>query len=230
MVAIIQARMDSSRFPSKMKALLGNLSIIEWVILRVKKAKFLDKIVLATSNEDQDNYLVDIANKYEIQSYRGSKLNVLKRVVEAASQHEADHVIRICADNPFICFDALDNLIEYYKQSKCDLAFNHSPLFDSDFADGFGAEILSTKTLYQVLNESNLAHHKEHVTKYIYDNKTRFNICYPPCPGELSFPNLKFDVDKIDDLKKLNHLLKTCKIKIDTTAKDILKNYLNNTK
>ncbi len=139
MVAIIQARMDSSRFPSKMKALLGNLSIIEWVILRVKKAKFLDKIVLATSNEDQDNYLVDIANKYEIQSYRGSKLNVLKRVVEAASQHEADHVIRICADNPFICFDALDNLIEYYKQSKCDLAFNHSPLFDSDFADGFGA-------------------------------------------------------------------------------------------
>ena len=115
MVAIIQARMDSSRFPSKMKALLGNLSIIEWVILRVKKAKFLDKIVLATSNEDQDNYLVDIANKYEIQSYRGSKLNVLKRVVEAASQHEADHVIRICADNPFICFDALDNLIEYMR-------------------------------------------------------------------------------------------------------------------
>ncbi len=81
-----------------------------------------------------------------------------------------------------------------------------------------------------MLNESNLAHHKEHVTKYIYDNKTRFNICYPPCPSELSFPNLKFDVDKIDDLKKLNHLLKTCKIKIDTTAKDILKNYLNNTK
>lgn len=227
-VGIIQARMDSSRFPSKMKATLGDLSIIEWVILRVKKAKLIDCIVLATSDEEQDNHLVKLANKYEISHYRGSKLNVLDRTVKAATEYRADHVVRICADNPFICFDVLDNLIEYYKQSKCDLVFNHSPLFNSNFADGFGAEMLSIKTLYKVFNEANLPLHEEHVTKYIYDNHTKFNICTPPCPSELSFPNLKFDVDKMDDLKKLNRLLKNCKIKIDTTAKDILNNYSNN--
>ena len=224
-VAIIQARMDSSRFPSKMKARLGNFSIIEWVILRIKKSKLLDNIVIATSNEEQDNYLANLANKYEIQNYRGSKLNVLNRFVEAASQYEADHVVRICADNPFICSDLIDNLIKYYQQSECDLVFNHSPLLNSNFADGFGAEILSTQTLNQVLKEANSDFHKEHVTKFIYDNKSNFKICFPPCPSELSFPHLKFDVDKVDDLIKLNHFLKTCQIQIDTPAKDILKVY-----
>jgi|TARA_B110000483_G_scaffold182711_1_gene216109 spore coat polysaccharide biosynthesis protein SpsF len=224
-VGIIQARMDSSRFPEKMMASLGDLSIIEWVILRVKKAKFLDNIVLATSNEKQDDYLINVANKYEIQNYRGSKLNVLNRVVEAATQYKADHVVRICADNPFICFDEIDDLIEYYKTSECDLAFNHSPLFNSNFADGFGAEILSSKTLYEISKEIVLSSHKEHVTKYLYDNNKKFNICSPPCPSELSFPHFKFDIDKINDLKKLNHFLNTYKIKIDTSAKDILKSY-----
>ena len=226
-VAIIQARMDSNRFPSKMKAILGDLTIIEWVISRVK-TKLIDNIVLATSNEKQDDYLINISNNYGIQNYRGDKLNVLHRVVEAASEYNADYIVRICADNPFICFEVVDDLVEYFKKSNCDLAFNHSPLFNSEFADGFGAEILSIRTLLQVFKEASHALHREHVTKYIYDNYAKYNISFPPCPSELAYPNLKFDVDKIDDLKKLNHILERCKIKINTTARDILKVYSNN--
>ena len=220
--------MDSTRFPQKMKAFLGDLTIIEWVILRVKKAKLLDNIVLATSDEKSDDSLIDLANKHKIKNFRGSKEDVLNRFIKAASQFNADHVVRICADNPFICYDLIDDLIKYYLSNNHDLVFNHGPQLNSNFADGFGAEILSFNTLYKISEEASLDVHKEHVTKYIYDNCNEYDISAPPCPNELSFPHLSFDVDEVKDLEKLNNILNSNNINVTTSAKDILKIYSKN--
>ncbi len=227
-VAIIQARMDSTRFPEKMRAFLGDLTIIEWVILRVKKAKLLDNIVLATSDDKSDDYLIDIANKHKIKNFRGSKEDVLNRFIKAASQFNADHVVRICADNPFICYELIDDLVRYYLSDNYDLVFNHSPQLNSNFVDGFGAEIMPFNILNKISEEACLNVHKEHVTKYIYDNYNEYNISTPPCPKELSFPHLSFDVDEVKDLKKLNNLLNSNHINVTTSAKDILKIYSKN--
>ncbi len=220
--------MDSSRLPKKMSAELGNLTIIEWVLFRIKKSKLLDNIVLATSTHEEDDELIDVAKKHNINYFRGSKENVLGRFLETAYHFKANHIVRVCADNPFICPEVVDDLVKYYLLKKYDLVFNHSPLLKSKFADGFGAEILSLKMLSYLSKKILLSSHKEHVTKYIYDNCKDFKISTPPCPNELSFPNLRFDIDEIKDLDKLNKFIKDCKINIDTSAKEIVKLYLNN--
>ena len=137
--AIIQARMGSSRFPRKMIARLGPYTLIEWVFIRVNKTKNIDKVLLATSDLPRDDELVKIANKYNINVYRGSELDVLKRFYNAAYKNKAKTIIRICADNPFIDPIELDRLINFYNENECDYAFNHQNKLKSNYADGFGA-------------------------------------------------------------------------------------------
>ena len=144
-VAIIQARMGSTRLPRKSAKILGQSQIIDWVVKRVKKAKLLDDVIIATSKKKRDKIFSKIAKKNKIKIFYGSEENVLKRIYDAGKKFNAKNIIRICADSPFISPEFINNLILFYKNNNCDLAFNHTPFKKFKCIDGLGAEIFSMK-------------------------------------------------------------------------------------
>jgi spore coat polysaccharide biosynthesis protein SpsF len=119
-VAIVQARMGSSRFPGKMLATLGNISILEWVFQRLSRATYLDEIVLATSIDKENDVLENIANRCGVRVFRGSESDVLGRFVSAADHAKATNIVRVCADNPFIDPIEVDRLVNFFKHKTCD--------------------------------------------------------------------------------------------------------------
>ena len=119
-VCIVQARIGSTRLPGKMLQLLGEHTLLEWVLLRVKRANLIDVLVLATTDNERDNEIVNVAKALGINVFCGSEQNVLSRFVEVSELYSSDIVIRVCADNPFIAPEEIDRLIMYFTQSDCD--------------------------------------------------------------------------------------------------------------
>jgi sialic acid synthase SpsE/spore coat polysaccharide biosynthesis protein SpsF (cytidylyltransferase family) len=202
-VAVIQARMGSSRFPGKMVARLAGRPLLSWLIERTKRAAQIDEVVLATTNSPEDDALVEIAETYHIPIVRGSQHDVLERITQAAEKHRADIVIRICGDNPFVDPDELDRLVSYFRLNWPDYAFNHIPRLNNQYADGFGAEILPFSVLKGLHRTASQPSHREHVTSYIWDNPSLFNIGVLVAPIELQRTDLRFDVDAPADLERL---------------------------
>ena len=223
-VALIQARMGSTRLPRKMLRMLGPHTLIEWVVRRVKECEVFDRVVLATSDRKTDDPLVEMVKSMEIDIYRGSESDVLGRVAHAARKYKAETVIRICADNPFVDPGELKRLFDTYVSTTCDYACNHQDRLKSKYADGFGAEILSNKLLQEISKCTRESSHREHVTLYLWDNKNKFKLYSVDAPIQLAFPNLKFDIDTEIDLARLNHLVEEG-VNIKTSAKNIVKLY-----
>ena len=115
-IAIIQARMNSSRLPGKMFKKIGKYSIIEWVIKRLKKVKSIDRIILATSKKKIDRKLKIISKKLNIDYFAGSEKDVLGRFVATVKDTKDGNIIRICADNPFIDPTEIKKLITFTKK------------------------------------------------------------------------------------------------------------------
>ena len=227
-VGIIQARVDSSRMNKKMLSKLGDHRILDWVISRAKKSRLLDNLIIATSTDKCDDTIIEIAHEYKIPVYRGNKHNVLERFVNAAKSFNGETIVRICADNPFIYYKEIDELIDFFRKNHCDLAFNHKSILNSNIADGFGAEILSTKLLGDLLTKKLSEMQKEHVTKYIWDNRNNFDIRFPSTNKNLAYPDLKFDIDTDEELIKFNKLVVKNLISYETSSSSIIKLYKKN--
>jgi spore coat polysaccharide biosynthesis protein SpsF len=222
-VAIIQTRTGSKRFPKKvLKNILGK-SIIDWVLQRTKKAKNLKNIILATTRLKRDDILESIAKKNRVQVYRGDEKNVLKRYFDAAKCFKADIIVRICADNPFIDPNQIDYLVKKFKNKNFEYAFNHQSRLNTNYADGFGAEILTFKTLEKIYFGAKSENQKEHVTKYIWDNLKKFKILPIKSPKKLAYPQFKFDINTPEDYKSIKNFTENFNIKINTRAEDIIK-------
>ena len=139
-IAIIQARLGSTRLPGKMLMELNGSPIVEWVCNRVRRAQGLDAAVAAIPEGSLDDPTRGYLHTISMAVYRGSEDDVVGRF-RAAQLHEATHIVRVCADNPFIDPHAIDALIDVYF-NPCDYAYNHIPR-NNLWPDGLGAEIVS---------------------------------------------------------------------------------------
>ena len=222
-VAIIQARMGSKRLPGKMLKKLSKFSLIEWSVLRIMQSKKINKIVLATTNLKKDDLLVKVAKKYKISIFRGSEKDVLGRFFKAAKKIKAKNIIRICGDCPFIDPGELDRLITFFYLKKCDYVCNMENKLNSKYADGFGAEIFSYKTLKRLNNLVTKPFEREHVTVYIWKNLKFFKIFSIPAPKSLAYPKLKFFINTKKDYMRIKRLIKKNEINIFSSAKEIIK-------
>ncbi len=217
-IAIIQARLGSSRLPNKMMLNLHGYPIIEWVVKRVSKSKLIDEVIVATSTSQENDILEYYLLELGVQVFRGSEDNVLDRFYKTALQFNADEVIRICADNPLVSPVEIDNLISFYSKNTCDYAYNHIPL-ENNYPDGFGAEIVSFNILEQLYSEVSSTKHKEHCFSYILDNPHKFTIkTFDPPEKEIALPDLRFDIDTFEDY----YYLWQKKMDIDISAKEII--------
>lgn len=221
-VAVVQARMGSSRFPGKMLAPLDGKPLLEWVLRRVARASLLAGVVLATSDDARDDALATVATRLGIAVFRGSESDVLGRFVGAARAFDADNVIRVCADNPWVDPGEVDRLAAYFVGTECDYACNHQDRLGSRYADGFGAEMLSAVLLEEISNRATEQRHREHVTLYLWDHEQDYRLRAIPAPDELARPDLRFDVDRPEDLAYLEGLAATG-IDFETPARDIVR-------
>jgi N-acetylneuraminate synthase len=219
-ICVIQARMGSSRFPGKMMEKLAGITLIEWILRRVSTSEKLDQIILATSENKQNDQLAALATKMGISVIRGDENDVLSRFHQAAEKYSADIIVRVCGDNPFIDGKEIDRLVEYFLENRPDYAFNHINKMCNNYADGFGAEIFTRGVLEDLNTLCTSAKHREHVTLYLWDNPYSYRIeTFSPPPG-LAFGHLRFDIDFPEDLKSLEPIAK--QVGIEGNAADFV--------
>ena len=226
--AIVQARSNSLRFKGKMHAALHNYNILEWVLLRLKKSKRINKFIVATTNKKEDLPIILLAKKMNYKVFKGDEKNVLKRFYFCAKKFKSKSIIRICADNPFVDHKEIDKLINYFQKNDYDYVYNTMQTQENKSADGFGAEIFNFPTLQKVYLKAKRGKDKEHVTRYIRNNKKLFSIkCIEPNP-ELAFPYLRFDINTLKDFNFIKTIIKKFKINIKTPAENIVKYLMSN--
>lgn len=202
-IGIVQARLGSTRLPYKMMLSLHGKPIIEWVIRRIQKAKLLDEIIVAIPISKDNDLLEKYIQELGVNIYRGSEENVLKRFFKSVENTYCTHIVRICADNPLIDGNEIDNLIEFYKNNPCDYAYNHIPK-NNLYPDGLGAEIITYKMLKNLYEVVDTQEQKEHCLSYITENEDKFDIrTFDPLDSKLHYPSMRFDVDTFDDYQRL---------------------------
>jgi spore coat polysaccharide biosynthesis protein SpsF len=170
-VAIIQARLGSTRFPRKIFSDLAGKPLIWHVIDRLKHSEKIDRIVLATTITSTDDELASWAIHEGVDLYRGSENNVLERFYFAAKEFSASIVVRITADDPFKDPDIIDKVISKLVDEKLDFAYNNNP---PTFPEGLDSEVFTFGALESAYLKSVDDYEKEHVTQYFYRNKTLF--------------------------------------------------------
>jgi spore coat polysaccharide biosynthesis protein SpsF len=206
-----------------MLASLGEHTLLEWVVTRTKRARSLQRVVVATTSDPVDDRLVAACQQLGVESYRGSADDVLARFAGALVGDSADVVVRICADNPFVDPECIDVVVAELVDSGSEYAFNHRPHGDGNYADGFGAEAL-TRPMFEKLAASRLtAAQREHVTLAIVDGSVPSRVHTCRATGILARPELLFDVDTPGDLARLETLVNRGSISLDTTATDIVR-------
>ena len=201
-VAIIQARMGSSRLPNKMLLYLHGYPICEWVYKRVKMSKKIDQIIFALPDTEDNYVLARYLESIGADVFRGSENNLVDRYYRAAKLTSANEIIRICADNPLICASEIDRLIDFYREDKCDYAYNHIPK-GNKYPDGLGAEICSIDLLEIINRNAITTDHKEHLFNYIWSHSTEYSIKTFDPFKEISYPELRLDIDTMDDYRCL---------------------------
>ena len=165
-VIIIQARMTSTRLPGKILADLEGRPMLARQIERLRRCREVDEIVIATTINETDNPVVELAEASELRSYRGSEIDVLSRYVEAARECRADAVVRITADCPLIDAQVTDRVIRALTSSpeRCDYACN---ILERTYPRGLDVEALTMEALERCHRQATSLEDREHVTSYI---------------------------------------------------------------
>lgn len=204
--AIVQARMGSSRLPLKSLLCLRDLPIVDWVLQRLSKARSLDSLIVAVPDTELDEVLARHLRRRGIACVKGSEDDVLGRFRQAAAACDAGAIVRVCADNPLVWGEAVDRLVDFYRHTGCDYAYNHIPRGNL-WPDGLGAEITSREILEEMDRNARDLSQREHCMNYIWDNPGNFRIAtFDPFEDWLCRPDLKLDIDTVDDFRRLSLL------------------------
>jgi glutamate-1-semialdehyde 2,1-aminomutase len=201
-VAIVQARMGSTRLPGKMMEAIGDQPMIQVVLSRLSKSKKIDQIVVATSKNTNNNKLVKFLDKKKYLVYQGSEKNVLQRYYQAANEVKADIIVRITGDCPLTDPHLVDQCIEKYQSSDLDYLSNVEP---ASFPDGLDIEVFSFESLSKANNLATSDFDKEHVTPFIRNLKTNA-VGSISCPVDYS--NCRWSVDEPEDLELVRKIFK----------------------
>lgn len=163
-VAIVQARMGSTRLPNKVMKPIGGVPMIELLLSRLSNSSEIDKIVLATSTDQRNDPLVKHVSRLGFDCVRGSENDVLQRFLLAARQHAADVVVRITGDCPLVDPSLVDAAIRKFKGACVDYVSNTVP---ATYPDGLDIEVFSAVALERAGREAHESFDREHVTPYM---------------------------------------------------------------
>ena len=163
-VALVQARMGSTRLPNKVMKPIGGIPMIELLLSRLSMAKELDQIIVATSVDVRNQPLVEHVQKLGYACEQGSENDVLERFVQAARKHKADVVVRITGDCPLVDPELVNDVVRRFKAAGVDYFSNINP---PTYPDGLDIEVCSFNVLEQASQEAGKPFDREHVTPYL---------------------------------------------------------------
>lgn len=174
-IAIIQARMGSTRLPGKVLMDICGKTMLARVVDRIKLIKEIDDFVIATSINGKDQEIVDVCQKMGINCFRGSENDVLTRYLKAAQLYNADTIVRFCCDSPLLDPQVADQVISFFKSNKdgVDFCYNSDP---ASYPMGLDTQVFSFKALEKTALEAKQKYERSHVTVYMYENPNKFVI------------------------------------------------------
>ncbi|OHD08775.1 MAG: hypothetical protein A2Y41_10075 [Spirochaetes bacterium GWB1_36_13] len=194
--AVIQARMGSTRLPGKVLKDICGKPLLLHIVERLQKTETLDKIIVATTDGEEDNLLEDFCEKNDICCFRGPSEDVLKRFVLAGEKYALDDMLRVCADSPLIDPKSIDEMILLMQAEEADLV-SISP-DKTSLLDGF--ESFRFEFLKKIDSLSLSPYQREHVTLFAKETPNVGKILYYDPPKEICFHDIRITVDTPEDL------------------------------
>ena len=221
-LAIVQARMGSTRLPNKVMREVDGIPLIELLLARLSHSIEIDQIVLATSTDSRNIPLVNHVTSLGYQSFQGSEDNVLERFYLAAQQFSGDIIIRITGDCPLVDSQLVDDAVHKFKTSSVDYLCNINP---PTFPDGLDIEVFTFEALQRAHNESRSPSDREHVTPYIRESGhfSTMNVA-----SDTDFSHLRWTVDEEQDLEVVRFVTEHFAPNRLFSWKDILRIYGTN--
>ena len=195
----IEARMGSARLPGKTLKLINKKPAIEIMVNRVKKSKLANKVIIATTNNKEDDKIAQWCKENDISYFRGSENNVYDRVLKTHQQFNSKTIVELTGDCILISAELIDYAIALFLNN------NYEYVNVSDPAT-MVAQVYSIKTLKSITHERELNYQdKEHVTPYLYTSG-KYKIFKTKMYTELKSPKISYPLDTIEDWQVINKI------------------------
>jgi len=190
---VLQARLGSTRLPSKAMRRLEGYTLVERCLLRLL-AGHAAPVILATTTRREDDVLVREAERCGVTSVRGSRDDVLGRFALAASLLQPRYIIRATADNPAVDIDAPGRVLALLRAQPVDYVVEHG------LPCGGAVEGVRTEALLDAAERTDVPYDREHVTPYVKDPANGYRVLDAQAPERVRRPDLRFSIDTPDDL------------------------------
>ena len=210
-------RLNSKRLPGKALLKINDKTVLQNIILRLKKSKSIKKIIVSTSNKKSDDPIVRFCKKNEIFVFKGSLDHVFNRIKMTSKKFKLNYFLRVCADSPLIDPVLIDRCMKKFIKGNYDIVTNKFP---RSYPKGQTVEIIKVSALNNINEKILTSDQKEHFTKYFYDNSKKFRIY------NLNFSKQKKFISMALDNKTNFNFLKKLKKKYKDKINDLSLNQL----
>lgn len=200
LTAIVQARMSSSRLPGKVMTEIMGQPLLKYLVDRLRHVPEVRQIVIATTMEKIDDEIDSFCLAEKVDCYRGSEIDVLGRIYEAALEYDADPIMRITADCPLIDVAVLSNQCKYFSQFAPDYCY-----LDLTFAEGVCSDLFTFSALELAYGAAVDAEMREHVTPFFHANQHLLNI--ESIANTVDDSEFRFVLDHPEDLEVVRELI-----------------------
>ena len=208
-LAITQARYGSTRLPAKILKEVNGQTLLEIHLRRILQAKNIDKLKIATTDEEGSKFIVAVADKVGVEYYKGSVEDVLSRFYGTAEPEHPDYVIRFTSDCPLIDPTIIEDIVDFTIHNDYDYVHTDP----KQFPDGLDTEVMKFSAIERAFKEANMTSEREHVTPYIWKNGTAeggdkfktFN--FPNKEGAFSASDFRITIDEPEDFEVLSTLI-----------------------
>ncbi len=216
-VAVVQARMGSTRLPGKVLEDLGGESVLARVVERLRRSRSISEVVIATSHSLRDEPVVREAERLRVPTFRGSEPDVLDRYYRAARAFHADVVVRITADCPLIDAEVTDSTVRGFLKEQPDYASN---ALERRYPRGLDTEVMSVDALTRAWRTAKQPYEREHVTPFIYEHPELFRIL--SVTNDADFSSHRWTLDTAQDLQFIRAVYQRFGNQSDFSWRDVL--------
>jgi glutamate-1-semialdehyde 2,1-aminomutase len=222
-LGIVQARLESTRFPNKILAKIGDKPLLEFLLDRLKLSKTISQIIVALPNTEANRNLAPWIESLGFSAFYGNNEDVLDRYFEAAVSFEAEVIVRITADCPLVDPEIVDKVVSNFLENpSCGISTNTHP---PTFPDGFDCSVFSKDSLELAFGYATNKYDREHVTPYLY-RKYKDTLINHACENDYS--NLRVTIDEKVDLEVVSSAVKLLGESLKFTCGDVIGLYKNN--
>ncbi len=223
-VAIIQARMGSTRLPGKVLAPIAGKPMLAQMIERTRRAKTLQDVLVATTLDSADDPIADVCERLGYSLYRGSVADVLDRYYQAASEVQAGIIVRLTGDCPLHDPEVIDHTVAEFQRAGVDFAANRlPPPWKRTYPIGLDTEVCTFQALKTAWAEADQPHQREHVMPYLYEVPGRFRTLL--IHHETDLGHLRWTVDTPEDLQAVREIYARFAGRNDFSWKEVLALY-----